>query len=509
MKKKTILIVGGGVAGLSAGIYAEQNGFHAVIYEKNPVIGGLCTGWYRKGSYIDGCIHWLTGTKKGEILNGMWENCNAINENSVIYLNSFGTVIYEKTKVIFYTDFDKAEKEWIKISPEDKRVIKKFFRYARNIAYLELPLHCPISLMPFKLFLKVGIKMVPHLSTLLFTSKTTPEKFAKKFKSPALRFALENVFPGRNNLFSFLYAYATLANRNGGIPVGGSKPLTDRMAQRFLDLGGEIKFNSPIKSIYIENHKAKGVILKNDEVINGDYVVAACDAIYTLAQLLDNKYVDKDYRDMLLDDKKYPIPSCVEVILKVKDDMYGIGVPTTFKIKPLKVGNSVIETLNFRPFNYDLKTYKDDNGVLASVLIDQFEFDFPFWKNLRKDSYEKYKLEKERIGNEIIERIINQYPYLKEKVYLLDVFTPLTLNRYVNAYSGAYMPFSFTSKGKMLFHNGMVSDLDNFYLATQWTQTPGGLPLALCSGKFVIQRILKKEKKWYMVDLKKKKVKNT
>ena len=60
MQKKTIVIIGAGVAGLSAGIYAEQHGLHAILLEKNPSVGGMCTGWYRKGYYLDGCIHWLT-----------------------------------------------------------------------------------------------------------------------------------------------------------------------------------------------------------------------------------------------------------------------------------------------------------------------------------------------------------------------------------------------------------------------------------------------------------------
>ena len=51
MERKTIVIVGAGVSGLTAGIYAEQNGFHAIVLEKNPSVGGLCTGWNRKGHY--------------------------------------------------------------------------------------------------------------------------------------------------------------------------------------------------------------------------------------------------------------------------------------------------------------------------------------------------------------------------------------------------------------------------------------------------------------------------
>ena len=55
--KKKIVIIGGGISGLTAGIFALRNGYDATILEKNSSVGGLCTGWNRKGWYIDGCIH--------------------------------------------------------------------------------------------------------------------------------------------------------------------------------------------------------------------------------------------------------------------------------------------------------------------------------------------------------------------------------------------------------------------------------------------------------------------
>jgi len=45
---KSIIIIGGGIAGLSAGIYARMNGFNSAIYEMNSMAGGLCTAWSRK-----------------------------------------------------------------------------------------------------------------------------------------------------------------------------------------------------------------------------------------------------------------------------------------------------------------------------------------------------------------------------------------------------------------------------------------------------------------------------
>ena len=68
-----IVIVGAGVSGLSAGIFALKAGYEVEIYEKNNVAGGCCSSWKRGDFTIDNCIHWLTGTKKGTPQYNVWK----------------------------------------------------------------------------------------------------------------------------------------------------------------------------------------------------------------------------------------------------------------------------------------------------------------------------------------------------------------------------------------------------------------------------------------------------
>ena len=56
-----VVIIGGGLAGLSAGCYARASGFKTTIVEHNLALGGVCTAWNRGSYVIDGCIQWLTG----------------------------------------------------------------------------------------------------------------------------------------------------------------------------------------------------------------------------------------------------------------------------------------------------------------------------------------------------------------------------------------------------------------------------------------------------------------
>ena len=64
---KSIIIIGAGIAGLSAGCYGQMNGYKTRIFEMHKIPGGLCTSWKRKGYTFDGCIHWLTGSSSGAL----------------------------------------------------------------------------------------------------------------------------------------------------------------------------------------------------------------------------------------------------------------------------------------------------------------------------------------------------------------------------------------------------------------------------------------------------------
>ena len=118
---------------------------------------------------------------------------------------------------------------------------------------------------------------------------------------------------------------------------------------------------------------------------------------------------------------------------------------------------------------------------------------------LYHDNKQEYLQKKTALAQAVQGRIIAKFPGFKGNLKILDVFTPKTLNRYTNASRGAYMGFLFTAKDPVFSFNGKVKGLKNFLLAGQWAQCPGGLPLALASGKFAIQRICKMDKQSLIV----------
>ena len=60
------------------------------------------------------------------------------------------------------------------------------------------------------------------------------------------------------------------------------------------------------------------------------------------------------------------------------------------------------------------------------------------------------------------------------------------------------MSFITTDKSKGLMRKGLIKGLNNFAMAGQWIMPPGGLPIALFTGKHAAYRICKMDKKKFV-----------
>lgn len=490
--QKKIIIIGAGVSGLSSGIFGQKNGYITEIYEKNPVAGGLCRCWKRQDFLIDGCIHWLTGTKQGSPIRKLWDELEAFNDEQLIYNDNFGTFEYAGKTITFWSDLNKLEQEFLEISPEDCKLIHKTIKYIKLFQNMHLPIEVPLSLMNLSDLLKVAKDMRKCLFQYIKCNKIMTSDFANKFKSSALREAIKHILPNDTNLYSTLYAFGSVASGNGAVLKNGSDTLINNLVHSYHNHGGVIHYNSDVDHIIIKENKAIGIHLKNGQNIYADYIISANDPFNTIS-LLETPYKFTLFSKHIDDEIKYPIPSCILIhyaIEKESLDSLNLTFSYEFNTQPFFVGNRYLNTIRLRNYSYDNSFIKDGKTVVQ-VMLPQLDSDYDFWNNItnKKD----YNSEKEKIANIVKKSLENKFPNLKGKIEILDVCTHKTFERYTRSYHGSFQPFMLTSKGKMLNHNGKIGNINSLYLASQWAITPGGIPIAMLSGKFSIQRILRSE----------------
>ena len=487
--KRKVIIIGGGVAGLTAAIEAQKNGFDAILYEKHFMLGGLCTAWERKGLMIDGCIHWLTGVDPKSYLYHHWQNLHAFSPDEVVINDSFGTFTYNGTQLTLWSDIERTKNEFIRLSPVDAKQIDWFCRTVQTIGSMRLSINEPMSLKSFPTLLKEGVELFPALPSFIHASKMTCEDLAKRFKHPAIKWVMTHAQAGAGNAFSFMFSYGSHVVRDAGLLKGGSLTLIRNMTNHFLDIGGEVYVNCGVKKIIIENRVARGVVLENGNEEDADYVIAACDPHVTFNKLLNKEYKIKSFAKLI--EKKtlqYPTVACCQVTLSLPTELASkLSNPQILHVKPFDVAGKTYEHINIHFYNFDEITFSRNGRITATILLDQTDNDYAFWTNLKKEGSREYKEYKKELGDIVIQRILDVWPNFSNRIEIIDFATPLTYTRYTGAYNGAYMPFRFTTKGGMYNNSGRVKGLKRFIVASQWMQIPGGLPLALASGHYAIQ----------------------
>ncbi|MCL2862337.1 MAG: NAD(P)-binding protein [Firmicutes bacterium] len=191
---KKIAIIGAGVSGMTAGIYAQKMGFKTEIYEKHAIAGGECTGWTREGYHIDGCIHWLTGTKKdGGTLNTMWRDTGALGDDiEIIEHDSFGMFEAHGHRINLSRNLDEFKNQLLAISPEDKEEIEILCEYLKIFKNSEPPKDAIDILDP-----REKIKMLKENAELFKLMKKlslSAKEYSERFKHPLIKSLLQDWF---------------------------------------------------------------------------------------------------------------------------------------------------------------------------------------------------------------------------------------------------------------------------------------------------------------------------
>lgn len=490
-RQKKIVIVGGGIAGLSAGIYGRLAGYEVEIYEKNPVAGGQCMGWNRKDCHIDNCIHWLTGTKKGSALREVWETVGALDENTQFVGDDlFYTTVLDGQRITLWKDLERTEAELLSLSPEDEVEIKKFIQHVRYASECEMPAEKPMEAMSIKDYIRLGASMANMPKVTKEYGSIDLQDLAARFKHPLLKALFTDYMPKEYVASSFLVSYGTMVSGNGEIPLGGSLAMVNRMIDRLRQLGGKLYCSSPVARVLIENKSAVGIELQDQKRVMADYVISAADTMEMFSHLIGKEYMSRKWQSCYNDSKTYPLFSGMQAAFVVDRDAYSERGIILFDCSPIESGGSSTSRMSVKSYSYE-PSFAPEGKTVLQVNIAQYDAEYLYWKNLSKEAYAE---EKQRILRAIEERLYQQFPTLKGHMEPLDCWTPLTYERYCNAYHGAYMSFT-TKKGVKSFRTkGTIKGIKNFYIASQWLMAPGGLPVAVTSGKFAIWWIAKRDK---------------
>jgi phytoene dehydrogenase-like protein len=487
MAQKKVLIIGAGIAGLAAGCYAQMNGYAAEIFELHDLPGGLCTAWERKGYTLDGCIHYLFGTAPGQPFNQVWQELGVAQQWTIHQHEALMHVVDAGGRRLpVYADPDRLEAAWCRLAPEDAPLIADFAAGIRQFTSFDMAAlqAQPRELMGADDWRRFGMAVMPYLPAMARWGRLSAQRFAEQFTHPLLRRALPLIFgwPDVPVMVGMsLLAYMHLGN--AGFPSGGSLRLAQAIEQRYLGLGGTIHYKSQVDKILVENDRAVGVRLYNDDVHRGDAIISAMDGRGTLFDLLDGAYLTRGLRRLYAGNM--PLHSQVQVSLGVTHDISADPYWTTYLLEDsLQIGGVERPDIGVKHYCFDRTMAPAGHSVLTIMLPSSYAW----WQRIY--GRKLYDMEQLQVADQVLGFLEQRYPGLREAVVVKDVATPLSYERYTGNWQGATCGWLLTDKTMMMMIRGLkkrLPGLRNLYLAGQWVEPGGSVPIVAMSGRNAVQ----------------------
>jgi phytoene dehydrogenase-like protein len=496
----SVIIIGAGIAGLAAGCYAQMNGYRSRIFELHDIPGGLCTSWNRKGYTFDGCLAYLFGTAEGQPFNQIWQELGVAQGRRMINHEEFMRLTdTEGNILIVYADPDRLEAHMKAISPADARLIEQMAAGVRHFMRFDMAAlqAKPKSLMSADDWRLFGIRMLPYVGPLARWGMISARDLGQRFKHPFLRRAVPHMFAWPDiPVMAGLSLLAYMHLGNAGFPEGGSLEFSRAIERRYLALGGQIQYRSQVEKILVEDGRAVGVRLYNDEIHYADAIISAADGHATIFHMLDGKFADRRIKKRY--DGQLPIHSQMQVSFGIDRDFSDGPHWTTYLLdEPMILAAEKKETIGIRHYCFDPTL----TPAGKSAIVVMFPSDYNYWQRIY--GRKLYDTEQIQVCETIIDFLETRYPGIRNQIEVKDVATPVSYERYTGNWHGSSCGWLLTKETMMMMVQGVekrLPGLRNFYMAGQWVEPGGSVPIVAMSGRNVIQMLCHADRRVFVTE---------
>jgi phytoene dehydrogenase-like protein len=477
MDDRHLLIIGGGVAGLSAGCYAQQSGFRTTIVEHNLALGGVCTAWQRGGYTMDGCIHWLTG---GPFMR-LYEELGIVPAVPLHTLQTWLTYrdVRAGVEIPITRDLDALVARLSELAPEDAAELARLREAAAQFVGVQPPLEAT-ELQSLRDRLRGLWEMRDAASALVHFRRPVATWARERLRSEWLQRMFSRLMPETTPALFLLMVLGYLERGYLSRPIGGTAAFRDALERAYRSQGGAVLLHATVDEVLVKDGRACGVRLADGTMIDADVVLSTASAPETVLRLLGGRYDAAATRERLESWRLFD-----PIVLASFGVAQGYAdAPATLLldgIEPFTVGGRRNDTLYLRVFNDDRSFAPAGHTVVQAMLSS----DYDFWATRGS----RYNSEKDAAADMVLGQLEPHFPAIRSAVRLVDVATPLTYWNMARSWRGAYegwMPSSASFFG----HVGKtLAGLRNFYMAGQWVEPGGGIPTAVMSGRQAVQLV--------------------
>ncbi len=288
------IVIGAGHNGLIAANYLARDGKKVLVLEARNVVGGACTTEELiAGSKWSSCA-FIAGLLRPEVIRELELAKYGL---EMYQTEAMEVVIFEDGSHMFmWKDIDRTLKELEKFSKKDAKSFLSFGLRVKQFASIITPflMKPPTSRSEvLAAFEQVG-------ATDLFDEfvlSSTKDLLDRYFESEHIKglftfFGMISIWGGPSTPgTAYVYGHHSVGEFEGhlgqwGLVKGGMGGITQAMTRAAEAHGAEVRLNSPVRHVQVENGVARGVLLESGEEISAPVVLSNADPVRSMLSLL-------------------------------------------------------------------------------------------------------------------------------------------------------------------------------------------------------------------------------
>ncbi len=508
-KELPVVVIGGGLGGLSAAAIFARNGFPVALVEQHDRPGGYATSFDRAAGKFtfDVSLH-ATGDVSGGPMRTVFEKAGILHKIEMVDLPELCRIITPDHDLIWpRRDPEAIIDQLCKTFPGQSKGIKGFFDEMLGILDEGMKPFDPDS------WLDKIIFPITHKRMWAVRNMTLGDLLDNHVQDPKVRSIL-SVFWGYyglppSKLSGFLYAIATASFiRFGGHYVKRrSQDLSYALMDSIEGAGGHVLLETEAIGITMKDGAVSGVTLKDGRTLPARAVISNASVPETIKMLprdavpsdqssKERKYLNKlnTYRPSL---SSFIVWLGLNQEIRGKVKGYEIFATEHYDPEEAYLGCLACDPkrsgLGVSIYDNAYPRYSEPGTSTVTVMMLS---GYEPWRHFEADYLagrkEAYLKEKERITEELIEQAEKLViPGLRSMIEVREAATPLTNLRYTKNPEGAIYGYEQSLDNSFMNRIKNTTPFKGLYLASAWGGDGGGYQPCLESGLKAFKAVIK------------------